>query len=367
ERLSALGELAAGINHNLNNILVGVTVSSEFLLEDVEDPEIRERIEVIFRAGRQAADLVARLQDAMLGESEEGALRSVNEVIREAVEAARPRWKDEAELKGHEIAVELDLSHDLPAIRGSSSGLYNLMLNLLFNAVDALPNGGSIEIRSMVVGEGIQLSVRDTGVGMDEETAKRVFEPFFTTKVQIGTGLGLSTVYNTIVGWGGKIDVDSVSGAGTVFTIWLPSAEVGLEGSLAFSNATAVESGRVLVVDDQDIVTELVHDILVPTHEVTSTHTGEIALQLLDGEDYDVVMLDLGMPGIPGDQVALKIRDTVPDVALVLMTGWRLRDDDARLALFDFHLCKPLSNLNRVRDVVRRAVRLRRVRREELN
>lgn len=367
ERLSALGELAAGINHNLNNILVGVTVSSEFLLEDVQDPEIREHVEVIFRAGRQAADLVARLQDAMLGESEEGALRSINEVIREAVEAAKPRWKDEAELKGYEIAVELDLAHDLSAIRGSSSGLYNVMLNLLFNAVDALPDGGSIEVRSIVVAEGVQLSVRDTGVGMNEETAKRVFDPFFTTKVQIGTGLGLSTVYNTVVGWGGKIDVDSVLGAGTVFTIWLPSVEAGLESSLAVSELEAIESGRVLVVDDQDIVTELVYDILAPTHEVISTHSGEIALGLLDGEDFDVVMLDLGMPGVPGDQVAQKIRDTAPDIALILMTGWRLRDDDARLDLFDFHLRKPLSNLGRVRDVVRRAVRLRRARRKESN
>jgi len=132
------------------------------------------------------------------------------------------------------------------------------------------------------------------------------------------------------------------------------------------SEPGAGENGRVLVVDDQDIVSELVEDILVPTHEVTCTHTGAIALGLLEGEDFDVVMLDLGMPGIPGDQVAQKIRDTAPDVALVLMTGWRLRDDDARLDLFDFHLRKPLSNLDRVRDVVRRAVRLRRARREEL-
>ena len=366
ERLSALGELAAGINHNLNNILVGVTVSSEFLLEDVEDPEIREHVEIIFRAGRQAGDLVAKLQEAMLGESDDGVLRSVNEVIQEAVEASQPRWKDEAELNGHTIEMVLELSANLPSIRGSSSGLYNLVLNLIFNAIDALPEGGTIEIKTVGVGDGIQLTVRDTGIGMTEETAKRVFDPFFTTKAQIGTGLGLSTVYNTVVGWGGKIDVNTVPGAGTVFTVWLPILLGSNEDLEALPGTVETTKGRVLVVDDQDVVTELVQDILSPFHEVTCTHSGQIAVDLMDGEDYDVVILDLGMPGIPGDQVARNIRSVSSDVALILITGWRLEDEDERLRLFDFHLKKPLSNLDGVRDVVQRAIRLRRERQSEI-
>jgi signal transduction histidine kinase len=203
ERLSALGEMAAGINHNLNNILVGVTMSSEFLMDRVKDEKSLEFVRTIYRAGKQAADLVARLQDAVLGDSDEGALQSLNAIIRDSVETARTRWKDEADLKGIEIRILLDLANGLPPVRGSSSGLYNIVLNLIFNAVDAMPDGGELEIQSRQMGGGVQISVRDTGVGMDEETRKRVFEPFFTTKFELGTGLGLATVYNTVVRWGG--------------------------------------------------------------------------------------------------------------------------------------------------------------------
>jgi signal transduction histidine kinase len=130
-------------------------------------------------------------------------LQSLNAIIRDSVETARTRWKDEADLKGIEIRILLDLANGLPPVRGSSSGLYNIVLNLIFNAVDAMPDGGELEIQSRQMGGGVQISVRDTGVGMDEETRKRVFEPFFTTKFELGTGLGLATVYNTVVRWGG--------------------------------------------------------------------------------------------------------------------------------------------------------------------
>lgn len=365
ERLSALGEMAAGINHNLNNILVGVTVSSEFLLETVEDPKSREFIQTINRAGRQAAELVARLQDSVLGDSEEGVLQSVNAIIRDSIDAARTRWKDEAELKGISIDLILDLADNLPHIRGSSSGLYNIMLNLIFNAVDALPEGGELEIRSSKVGDGVQISIRDTGIGMDGETLKRVFEPFFTTKVEIGTGLGLATVYNTIVRWGGKIDVDSVEGAGSVFTIWLPTdaEEVNSEDV-----GVGVESppGNILVVDDQTIVTELVEHVLTPMHRVSCLDNSERVMGALAQQEFDVLVLDLGMPGLPGDKIAKLVKTQTPQLALVLMTGWRLEDGDPRLSLFDFVLKKPLHDMQEVRDIVARAVNLAQDRQKEL-
>ncbi len=131
ERLSALGEMAAGINHNLNNILVGVTMSSEFLMDRVKDEKSLEFVRTIYRAGKQAADLVARLQDAVLGDSDEGALQSLNAIIRDSVETARTRWKDEADLKGIEIRILLDLANGLPPVRGSSSGLYKILCSTL--------------------------------------------------------------------------------------------------------------------------------------------------------------------------------------------------------------------------------------------
>lgn len=365
ERLSALGEMAAGINHNLNNILVGVTVSSEFLLESTEDPKMIEYVRTINRAGKQAADLVARLQDAVLGDSDEGVLHSLNTVLRDSVETARTRWKDEAELKGIEIRVLMDLADDLPQIRGSSSGLYNIMLNLIFNAVDAMPEGGDLEIQSRQVGGGVQVSVRDTGVGMDAETKKRVFEPFFTTKVEIGTGLGLATVYNTVVRWGGRVDVDSVEGAGSVLTVWLPSEGLVQEETEELDVIDS-PSGQILVVDDHDVIIQLVEHVLRPLHVVSCLSDSAEVMPALEDADYDVVVLDLGMPGIPGDKVAESIRLRFPHICLVLMTGWRIEDNDPRLNLFDFVLKKPLHDMKIVRDVVAQAVNLSGERRKEL-
>jgi len=322
-------------------------------------------VRTIHQAGKQAADLVARLQDAVLGDSDEGVLQSLNTVVRDSIETARTRWKDEADLKGIEIRVLLDLAPDLPQIRGSSSGLYNIMLNLIFNAVDAMPNGGDLEIKSRLLGSGVQVSVRDTGIGMDEETQKRVFEPFFTTKVEIGTGLGLATVYNTVVRWGGHVGVDSVVGAGSVFTLWFPAD--GAMSSLPVVDASEVTSpiGKILVVDDQEVVTQLVEHVLSPRHDVTCLGDSARVLPALTEADYDVLILDLGMPNIPGDKLAESIRLAYPHTVLVLMTGWRLEDDDSRLLLFDFVLKKPLRDMQVVRDVVARAVNLSLERRKE--
>ncbi|MBT3602345.1 MAG: response regulator [Candidatus Latescibacteria bacterium] len=365
ERLSALGEMAAGINHNLNNILVGVTVSSEFLLESVEDPKMVEYVRTINRAGKQAADLVARLQDAVLGDSDEGVLHALNTILRDSVETARARWKDEAELKGIEIRVLMNLADDLPQVRGSSSGFYNIMLNLIFNAVDAMPQGGELEIQSRQVGEGVQVSVRDTGIGMDPETLKRVFEPFFTTKPEIGTGLGLATVYNTVVRWGGRVDVDSVEGAGSVLTLWFPSGGQILPRSEAL-DAVNSPSGQILVVDDLDVISQLVEHVLSPLHSVACLSDSARVMPSLRDVEYDVIILDLGMPGIPGDKVAESVRLQFPHISLVLMTGWRLEDSDPRLGLFDFVLKKPLNDMQIVRDVVAQAVNLSLQRRKGL-
>ncbi|MFT5366594.1 MAG: signal transduction histidine kinase [Candidatus Latescibacterota bacterium] len=365
ERLSALGEMAAGINHNLNNILVGVTMSSEFLMDRVKDEKSLEFVRTIYRAGKQAADLVARLQDAVLGDSDEGALQSLNAIVRDSVETARTRWKDEADLKGIEIRILLDLANGLPPVRGSSSGLYNIVLNLIFNAVDAMPDGGELEIQSRQMGGGVQISVRDTGVGMDEETRKRVFEPFFTTKFELGTGLGLATVYNTVVRWGGRVDVDSVEGAGSVFTLWFPAEGVS-QTPPEDRPAVASSKGHILVVDDHDVITELVEHVLSPLHTVSCLGDSLQVLPALTQAEYDVVVLDLGMPGMPGDKVAEAVRLQSPLVSLVLMTGWRLEDDDPRLGLFDFVLKKPLHDVQVVRDVVAQAVNLSRKRRKEL-
>jgi PAS domain S-box-containing protein len=203
ERLRAVGELSAGISHNLNNILTGILGPSELLKDMTEDPVGLQMAEIINSSARRASDLVQRL-NLSVRDVAENVLESVpvNKVVREAVQAVRPRWKDEAEAKGLAIEVVTRL-RDVPPIRGSVSGLHDLLTNLQFNAVDALPAGGTITIETQWVDEQVHLTFRDTGSGMAEETRRRVFEPFFTTKLDVGSGLGLSIGYNTVQHWGG--------------------------------------------------------------------------------------------------------------------------------------------------------------------
>ena len=222
ERLRAVGQLSAGVSHNLNNILTSVLGPAQLLKRHTDDPALLGEIDRIIASGKRARDLVHQLHLSVRTREEESLQPvSVNTVVQQAVQAARPRWKDEPEADGVTIDVVADLG-DVAPIRGGEAGLYDILTNLIFNAVDAMPSGGTITIRTETVADEVRVAFSDTGIGMDEETRTQVFEPFFTTKMDLGTGLGLATVYNTVTGWGGAIAVASSPGQGTTFTLSLP-------------------------------------------------------------------------------------------------------------------------------------------------
>ena len=223
ERVHAIGELAAGVSHNLNNILTGVLGPAQLLRRRIEDPRLLRETEDIINSARRARDLVQQLNQAVRQEQEEGALERVDiaRSVEEAIRASQPRWKDEAEARGRRVEIITE-GMERVAIKGTSTGLHDILLNLLFNAVDAMPAGGRIDIQTRVADSYVELTVADTGVGMDEKTQQRVFEPFFTTKMDVGTGLGLATARSTMGRWGGKIELESELGKGTVFTLYLP-------------------------------------------------------------------------------------------------------------------------------------------------
>ena len=224
ERLHALGKMSAGVSHNLNNILTGVLGPAQLVQMSVDDPQLIRQLDIIIKSAERAAELVSRLHGAVRGSREDDVHAvPINELVMEAVRTARPKWKDEPESRGISLEVTTDLEA-VPPILGTESGLHDILLNLLLNAVDAMPEGGTIEIGTEAVEEGVRLTVRDTGVGMDEETRMQVFEPFFTTKMDVGTGLGLSTVYGTVTRWGGSIEVESSPGRGATFSIYLSGA-----------------------------------------------------------------------------------------------------------------------------------------------
>ena len=357
ERLRSLGEMAAGVSHNLNNILTGVLGPSEILKQFSLSPKVKREVDTIFNSALRARDLVRRLYTAVRGGEEQLEAVSISDVVQEVVNATRPRWRDEPESQGKAIEVETDVVH-LPLVRGTRTGLYDMLVNLIFNAVDAMPKGGTISIRGQNVGGEVQLAVQDSGVGMEESIRQRVFEPFFTTKADVGTGLGLSTVYAMIVRWGGEVKVESVRGKGTTFILHLLYWGLESGGPEAAGQIHKARSGRVLVVDDETMVGGVLRRMLSDVHEVEVFQRPDEALKHLAEDSFDVALIDLGMPDMPGDQVALKIQEVAPLVSRVLMTGWELTDEDPRLNAFDLRLQKPLDDLRKIQDIVARGVLL---------
>ena len=214
----------------------------------------------------------------------------------------------------------------------------------------------------MAVGDELELIVRDTGTGMSEENSRGIFEPFYTTKMDVGTGLGLSTVYGTLQHWGGRIEVESALGEGTVFTLCLPLWQ-GEESAIAVEESDHWEvlaGRRILLVDDDEVVLTVLERMLRKLYEVTVCHRADEMLEAVEADSYDVALIDLGMPDMLGDELADKVRALDPRIALVLMSGWSIEDEGMPTTAFDFFLPKPFGRLKQVRQVVREGVQLSR-------
>ena len=358
QRLRTVTELSAGVSHNLNSILTCVLGPAQLIRRMTDDPDIVREIDDIISSATRARDLVSRLNQAVRGGDDRTGPVAVPGVIADAVHAARPRWKDEPEAGDAPVELVTELE-DVPPVAATETGLHNILLNLIFNAVDAMPEGGRVVLRARPVNDDVEITVSDTGIGMGDEAKNRVFEPFYTTKADVGSGLGLSAVHNTVVSWNGSIEVISAPGHGATFRILLP-AWTGPEPQEeeALQTPDHVHRGRLLIVEDDLGVCRLLTRLLSADHEVASVPDGEEAMEGFAPDKYDAVMIDLGMPGMPGDRVARGMRQQDPILATVLITGWDVPEDDSRRSVFDFHLKKPFDDLDKVAYTVASAVEL---------
>ncbi|MFH1570551.1 MAG: histidine kinase N-terminal 7TM domain-containing protein [Gemmatimonadota bacterium] len=353
QRLRAAAELSLGLSHNLNNLLTGVLGPARLLQRSRSgDPQSARHLETILTAATRARDLVWRLGRTVRPEAEgEPEPVDVAAAVEEAVQGSRPRWQDEAAAAGARIEVSTSAAA-VPPVRATRSGLHDVLLNLIFNAVDAMPGGGAIAIRARAVAGQVELAVADTGTGMDEDTRQRLFEPFFTTKTDVGTGLGLATAYATVVRWGGAIEVSSAPGAGATFTlrlpVWdgpLPVPSVPGPGRAAPGGAAPpVAPARIMLVEDDAITSMvLVESLREDGHRVIACASGAQALREFRPDAFDLVVADLGMPDLHGDELVSRLRARDPGLLAGLLTGWHLGSDDPRLASFSFYLQKPVA------------------------
>jgi PAS domain S-box-containing protein len=323
DKLRALGQLASGVAHDFNNALAAILGRAQLMRRQIHDEAMTRNLDIIQTAAEDAAATVRRIQTfARQSQAKEFELLEAGSLLRDAVEITRTRWENEARTRGLHYEVELDAQGEMHT-RGSASELREVFVNLIVNAVDAMPFGGRLSIGCERKDEHLCLRFSDTGMGMSEEVRERIFEPFYTTKGMQGTGLGLAVSYGIIERHGGQINVESEVGKGTTFEIDLPVAEsLGLKAAQSMAQAET-PSLSILVIDDESFVRETLGDMLtILSHRVGLVASGREALDALGAEHFDLVFTDLSMPEMDGWEVAREIRRRWPEVLIVLVTGY---------------------------------------------
>ena len=347
ERLRALGQMAAGIAHDINNALSPLAIYSDMLLDGELGLNERTRnyLEIMNRAIDDVTTTISRLGDFYRSRDQQQQHHlavDVNEMAQHVIDLTRARWSDMSQLNGIEIHMVTDLELGIPPIMGVAGDLREGLTNLVFNAVDAMPDGGTITIatrlrNAAVDGQGrplaqqVAIEVNDTGLGMDEETRRRCLEPFFTTKGERGTGLGLAMVYGMVRRHHGEIEIDSVVGAGTTIRLRFPLAGQGEASARQAIDGRKPPPLRILVVDDDPVLLSSIRDLLkIDGHQVVTENGGAEAIEhfcaaLAQGEPFAVVITDLGMPQVDGRQVARAVKAASPATPVIMLTGWGSR------------------------------------------
>jgi len=363
ERLNALGQMAAGVAHDFNNLLAGILGRAQLLQlklkeKGADQSELDSQLALIEKLALQGAATVRRIQEfSRIRKDTPTESVDVNDVVRNAIEVTRNRWKDESETRGIHVETRLELGQ-IPTVRGSAGELVQVVTNLIFNAVDAMPEGGELTLKTYLEGNSIGLEVSDTGIGMSKEVKEELFQPFFTTKGN-GYGLGTSIVYGIVARHGGEIQVSSEEGKGTTFLLSLPVAK-GWSEKLPEKVACMKKEGpaKVLVVEDNDLNREMFGRYLTELgHNPVLAADGKEMLPILERESFDLVITDLSMPGISGWQVAEQVKKRSPNMPVILVSGWAIQQDDARLreSGIDFILQKPCT-LSDFQEMVEKAL-----------
>jgi signal transduction histidine kinase/ActR/RegA family two-component response regulator len=373
ERLRALGQMASGIAHDINNALSPILTFSDLLLNETGlPPSARKSLQYIHTAGEDIARLAARMRDFYRRRTTLDELAEVNieELVAQVVELTRPRWRDMAQRNGATIFVETRVAPKLPSFPSEQTELREALTNLVLNSVDAMPAGGTITISADIQVSGnhrrLLLEVADTGSGMTEEVRKRCLEPFFSTKEQRGgSGLGLAMVYGLMQRHDGNIEIESETGRGTRIRLSFPIAAATEPARQESSAAAECPPLRILCIDDEPLLRELLDQILKGKgHHVALAADGKQGLETFAQAQsakrpFDVVITDLGMPAMDGLQLAQQIKASSPATPIVCLTGWGtlVDEDSTRASAFDAILSKP-PRLGELMNALTKASRL---------
>ncbi len=347
ETLRALGELAGGAAHHLNNLLTIVVGRIQLMRRSVQEERLARPLEIIERAAKDGAEVVRRLQQfAGMRRTAEPRMVDLNHIVKDVLEMTRGRWQDSARAQGTEIGVELPAA-TLPQIPGDPAALREMLTNLVLNAIDAMPRGGRLTVETSASGNSAVITVTDTGLGMPEDVRQRAHEPFFTTKGVRSTGLGLSVAFGIARRHGGELVLQSEVGHGTTVRVSLPIPA----RTAPPPRPAAALPGRalqILLVDDEEDVRQALGEMLASQgHTVVHAGGGPEALRALEEENngFDLVITDLMMPTMTGWELADAVKGRRPGLPVGVVTGWGDVPEAApatRMAV-DFVLSKPVT------------------------
>jgi PAS domain S-box-containing protein len=360
ERLRALGQMASGIAHDINNALTPAALYLQSLLDRDHSlrPDARNYLTITLRAIEDVASTIARMREFYRPRPPQLAFLPVdlNKILRQVIELTHARWSDMPQERGILIRVASDFSSQLPLIVGAENEIRDALTNLVLNAADAMPDGGTLTLRSRALeptsadptAARVLVEVCDTGVGMEEAVRTRCLEPFFTTKGERGTGLGLAMVYGMTQRHGAELEILSAPGAGTQVRLLFPAAMASTPAATD-PNSRSPERLRILLVDDDPLILRsLEHALEKEGHLITVANGGHDGIHQFGaaqqrGAPFDLVITDLGMPHVDGRTVASSIKSLAPAVPVVLLTGWgyRLQAEDDSPEHVDWILSKP--------------------------
>jgi signal transduction histidine kinase/CheY-like chemotaxis protein len=331
ERLTALGQMAGGIAHDFNNLLQAILGYAQLMARSPGNTDVvRRGIDVIEKAANGGAETVRRIQKfARLRPDEPFVTMDLNQVVRDSLAITRPRWEEKKVKGGVPLQLELELG-PVPVVMGRPAEMNEVITNLVLNAIDAMPRGGTLRIRTRLGDHRhAVMTVADTGMGMTEAVRKRVFDPFFTTKGEEGTGLGLSVSHSIVERHGGELRVDSRPGEGTTFTITLPIGMGPGGEATPGGEAGGERKGRILLVDNDPQVLSILGEMLKDAgHHVLPVPSGPEALRVFVPSGFDLVITNVGMPEMSGWDVAERLRTSDPNVPVIFITGWGLQEED---------------------------------------
>ncbi|HUL30441.1 MAG TPA: response regulator, partial [Thermodesulfobacteriota bacterium] len=332
-------------------------------LDRLSPEEIRDGLKVVERSSKDGAETVRRIQEFTgVRRDKEFIALSLNEIVTEVVNITQPRWKDQTQKKGIQIELTTKLG-DIPWIMGNPSEVREVLTNIIFNAVDAMPKGGQLAITTQPqVEDWVEVRISDTGTGMIEEVKKRIFDPFFTTKGVTNSGLGMSVSYGIIKRHGGEILIETELDKGTTFIIHLPTG-YGQEEAVVKEIPVFKESrrARILVIDDEDSVRDVLSRMLkTKGHKVVVAPNGEEGIERFKSETFDLVFTDLGMPKLSGWDVGKTIKEMNPKTPIAMITGWGVELDREKLneSGIDLIISKPF-NFDQVIHLVSEAMELK--------